>query len=357
MKVSIKLPSGKVLSNKYDATSITIGRSNQCDFPVHYETLSRTHAQIEVIDGEFFITDLGSTNGVYIDGTRVPDQCKTKFNVFQQLTIATLECQIDDTSDAPVPTPDYPSRQVTDRSIEKTTIAWPQKTSPTSHHGPAKKVADKKSTVRKFNIQQMLPMILLAAGIGASFFYKSSDEIRENKSLDEQFVLSNVPEALRDVKDDFSDYMVVYAENGCEKDAELCKEMKLSRQNGEGVVQEGKEVYIFINPTSHLKQEAYSKVTEHTDTSDIISLHILLTSSLMTKFDKKMIGQIHLVILDKDLKQSKVLRFHQKYFAGNEVGRMLTEVGDVVENGTKTEAFWTYAGPMVKIKNFKTALE
>jgi hypothetical protein len=353
MRVSIKLTSGKVLSSEYEATSITIGRSNKCDFPVADEALSRTHAQLEVIDGEFFITDLGSANGVYIDGTRVPAQSKTKFNVFQQLTIGPLECQIEDTSDAPEPTPAYPSRKVPDSSFEQPTPSRPQRTAPTSGHGPAKKVAaDKKSTPGKLDIKKMLPIILLVAGVGAYLFFKSAEEIVENKSPDEQLVLSNVPEALRDVKDDFGDYLVVYAGNGCEKDAELCKEMKLSGQNGEGLVREGKEIYIFINPSSHLNQEAFSKVKEHTDSSDIIALYILMTSSLMTEFDKKAIGQIHLVILDKDLKQSKVFRFHQKYFAGNEVGRMLTELGEVVENGSKTEAFWTYAKPMIKIKNF-----
>lgn len=353
MRVSIKLPTGKVLSNEYEATSITIGRSNKCDFPVADESLSRTHAQLEVNAGEFFITDLGSANGVYLDGTRIPAQSKTKFNVFQQLTIGPLECQVEDTSDVPAPTPVYQSRKKPDSSFEQAAPAKSHRPAAASGHGPAKKTApDKKSAAGKPDIKKMLPIILLALAAGAFFFFNTSEETSENKSPEEQLIQSNVPETLRDVKDDFGDYMVVYVGNGCEKEAELCKQMKLSNQNGEGVVRETKEVFVFIAPTTHLEEQAFAKIKEYTDSSDIVALYILITSSLMTEFDKKTIAQVHLIILDKDLKQTKAFRFHQKYYAGNEVGRMLTELGEVVENGSKMDAFWTYATPLIKTKSF-----
>lgn len=355
MRVSIKLPTGKVISNEFKESSITIGRSNKCDLPIPDESLSRNHAQLEVIDGDFFVTDLGSANGIFIDGTRIPAQTRTKFNSFQQLTIATLDCQVEDTSEVEV----KPSLHVRSRPESRPERAPESSSSDKEQRRPGpgtsshRKTAPTQKTSASRNSFKMIPLVLLVIGAGIYFYFKSADEAAtESKSPDEQLILSNVPEALRDVKDDFTDYMVTYASNGCDKNAELCKEMQLSTQNGEGIVREAKEAFVFFAPSTHLEAPTFAKIKESPEASDIVALYMLLNSSLMKEFDKKALGQVHLVILDKDLKQTKAFRFHQKYFAGNEITRMLTELGDVIDNGAKTQAFWAYATPLIKIKSF-----
>ncbi|MBE3588963.1 MAG: DUF3662 and FHA domain-containing protein [Thermoanaerobacteraceae bacterium] len=58
---SFPLPSGITL----------IGRRDICDLVINDASVSRRHAQIEYRGGEYIITDLGSTNGVYVNGVRV----------------------------------------------------------------------------------------------------------------------------------------------------------------------------------------------------------------------------------------------------------------------------------------------
>lgn len=55
-----------------DIDSVTIGRSSDSDFVIPLEDFSRKHCQI-TFKGEYaFIMDLGSKNGVIIDGKRIP---------------------------------------------------------------------------------------------------------------------------------------------------------------------------------------------------------------------------------------------------------------------------------------------
>ncbi|OAT81415.1 FhaA domain-containing protein [Desulfotomaculum copahuensis] len=50
---------------------LVIGRRDTCDLVLADTSVSRRHAQISFRQGEYVITDLGSTNGVYVNGVRV----------------------------------------------------------------------------------------------------------------------------------------------------------------------------------------------------------------------------------------------------------------------------------------------
>ncbi len=65
---AIVLPSG----------SYTIGRSSACDIALDGSQASRRHARITVSDRSATIEDMGSTNGVYLNGTRItaPEQLR-----------------------------------------------------------------------------------------------------------------------------------------------------------------------------------------------------------------------------------------------------------------------------------------
>jgi hypothetical protein len=51
--------------------TLTLGRSRECDIRVDDPNVSRRHAEIRHEDGSYSIVDLGSTNGVMVDGKRV----------------------------------------------------------------------------------------------------------------------------------------------------------------------------------------------------------------------------------------------------------------------------------------------
>jgi pSer/pThr/pTyr-binding forkhead associated (FHA) protein len=49
----------------------TIGRSRQCDVVLTDPNVSRKHAEIRPRGGSWVVTDLGSTNGVSVNGRRI----------------------------------------------------------------------------------------------------------------------------------------------------------------------------------------------------------------------------------------------------------------------------------------------
>lgn len=51
--------------------SLTVGRAASCDVVVDDNYVSNVHARIFLRDGSYFVEDLGSTNGTYMNRTRV----------------------------------------------------------------------------------------------------------------------------------------------------------------------------------------------------------------------------------------------------------------------------------------------
>lgn len=61
-------------------TSVRIGRSQKCEFNIPREDLSREHCVFEVIGSDYFITDLGSKNGITVDRIRIDQNVRTKIS-------------------------------------------------------------------------------------------------------------------------------------------------------------------------------------------------------------------------------------------------------------------------------------
>ena len=50
---------------------VLIGRGDDCDIKLVSDRVSRHHCEILYKDGHYELSDLGSTNGTYVDGARV----------------------------------------------------------------------------------------------------------------------------------------------------------------------------------------------------------------------------------------------------------------------------------------------
>ncbi len=58
------------------SASVTVGRAAASDFQISAEGVSRSHSQIVRRGSEYFISDLGSTNGTFVNGKRVETETK-----------------------------------------------------------------------------------------------------------------------------------------------------------------------------------------------------------------------------------------------------------------------------------------
>ena len=69
----VKGPNGVEKAYPMRAITVTIGRSDQCDISVKDSSMSGKHAEVSKINGEIRVKDLGSANGIWLNGERVDD--------------------------------------------------------------------------------------------------------------------------------------------------------------------------------------------------------------------------------------------------------------------------------------------
>lgn len=54
--------------------SLTVGRDRYSDIRLDYKFVSKNHFIIEEDGGEYYLSDLGSKNGTYVNGIRIDDE-------------------------------------------------------------------------------------------------------------------------------------------------------------------------------------------------------------------------------------------------------------------------------------------
>jgi hypothetical protein len=69
----VKGPSGVEKSYPMRQITMTIGRSDQCDISVKDSSMSGRHCEVQKISGEIRVKDLGSANGIWLNGERITD--------------------------------------------------------------------------------------------------------------------------------------------------------------------------------------------------------------------------------------------------------------------------------------------
>jgi adenylate cyclase len=55
-------------------TTLTVGRRESADIVLRFPNVSGTHCELSLVDGYWFVKDLGSSNGTKVNGARVGEQ-------------------------------------------------------------------------------------------------------------------------------------------------------------------------------------------------------------------------------------------------------------------------------------------
>jgi membrane-bound lytic murein transglycosylase D len=71
LRVSVEIGPGDIRRHEFRAP-FRIGRGDDCPLSVKNEYVSRNHAEVVYEKGQWLIRDLGSANGLFVDGQRVP---------------------------------------------------------------------------------------------------------------------------------------------------------------------------------------------------------------------------------------------------------------------------------------------
>ncbi len=70
-RLTIKRPDGSYREMEWDKEVFTVGRDSSNDLIIDHVLASRRHARLERIDEEFYVRDLNSTNGTFVNGEAV----------------------------------------------------------------------------------------------------------------------------------------------------------------------------------------------------------------------------------------------------------------------------------------------
>lgn len=88
-RLSITSPS-QIYTFNATTDSVTVGRSLKCDFNIPKEDLSREHCRIDIVGEDYFITDLGSKNGVFVDRIRLLPNERAKITETSLVVLASI---------------------------------------------------------------------------------------------------------------------------------------------------------------------------------------------------------------------------------------------------------------------------
>jgi len=168
MKLDFVLVDNTEYSFNVNKDVFTIGRSPQCDVVIPHEGMSRKHCQISYKNGDLYIEDLGSVNGVFIDGTKIPANKPTRFQIFLAVTfgaVQTLKIELDDVT------------KVTTLPGSISQASGPTKTVPQEKTGKINKAPKQESSAPKKKIQPeksnskfLILILVLVIGAGAYYF-------------------------------------------------------------------------------------------------------------------------------------------------------------------------------------------
>ena len=73
---------------------LTIGRDRDCSITLEDKLASRKHAVIQKIRDEYFIQDLQSTNGTFINGKKIPSGDYVRLNPSDTVLIGRTELSV-----------------------------------------------------------------------------------------------------------------------------------------------------------------------------------------------------------------------------------------------------------------------
>lgn len=180
MRLSVQIEFDKTLDLVTPKFNVIVGRSPKSDLVIPHDSISRSHCRIQLEKGIFYITDMGSSNGTFIDGQKLTPEQKTPFLASSQLTLGKLECELSE-GNSSVPSEgkmeaeevstrgDYTATMRVTRLDLNKSVRSPDPITKLKNKGPRNPVSEpkKKIEVKKESKKAYIIMFIIVSGIVA----------------------------------------------------------------------------------------------------------------------------------------------------------------------------------------------
>ncbi len=319
MFIIIKLQNGSKLESSFKKNSITIGRSSRADLVIHDDALSRFHAQIDYENGQYYVTDLSSANGVFIDDQKILPNEKTHFAPYRALNIGPLECTIQDELEL-----DQPILLKSELSkTQKNQPEPPKEKIQITRHASKNKKEDRKGSL---DPKVVFAVILIIFGvyqflIGDDYVPTPSVENQANPATNSpssqirKIYRARVPD-----ENTISDiYLNHFSQKSCARMNDLCKQLQIEENSYEGLFKNQYELFIFIKPSKLFNQPRLSVLKDQINAEDFLGHYLVMGSEVLQLLLKHEVDQIHLVVVSANNHPIRAYRYHISRFENGEV--------------------------------------
>jgi hypothetical protein len=186
MQLMLKLLNGEILKYPVKDGTVIIGRSSKCQIVVPHEGISRQHCKLEFDDGEVFVTDLGSLNGVVIQGNKITPHERTAWPTYLPLAFGPVQSLTLDTSDEKSAQGLIPELKLKESFTSTKTVSMKEvkATIEKAVSSPGAPVASiPKDNKLNFILWNIIALLIL---LGAVYYYIDSDHTYEKTDLSPQ---------------------------------------------------------------------------------------------------------------------------------------------------------------------------
>lgn len=296
MKLIFHIHNGQAEEFNVPKDVVIIGRGSHCDVVLPYEGFSRQHAKIELSNGEMFVTDLGSTNGVFLEGQRIPNGQPVKMQSFLNLQIGPahqveiLE-DISEESSAIVSTREKTNSKI---HINPTPLNKEKTNTKTKgmDTGLIKKVSKKSMPAVPGSQKKINPSFLVAALLiaGLAYYYMRPQEVAPPEAANAPVITAPVVE-LTETKFLSAAMIESLAKNkSCEGDkAPWCSAAEILSSSSEGVVIDGRSLILYYNLTLFMNEKKHEKFDALTEQKrlEVLMLRKIFSSVILRSFLKQ----------------------------------------------------------------------
>lgn len=348
MQIEIKLFDTKeTLSHKFKGQRCVIGRSSKADICLKREELSRTHLQIENDNGEIYITDLNSANGVTIDGHRIQAGVRILYNAIFPIEIAeTISITISQENvvkeSSPVSEISYDSKS---NAATRSFSSLPKRTEKTS------KEDDKEKNSKKY-----FPLIFVVGILGIGYYLHSHIDNKASANHENPQLASTELDSLRQRPANISpfnprdlDFNKIVGENQCSSFSNLCEKLELNHSK-EGLALLDNKMFVIVNLEANEAKYQESKFNElnSNEKAEIILARTGTHPSLIEVIKNKQLTHLIVIGIDHSENLKYMLNIDYKQLPAMDGSLHGFVFSDVFQTGSK-RLYTQYIGFYAKL--------